>query len=266
MIEEKRKLAEEVAVLLKKNRELQEENEANKQAFEACLQEHILAFKHSRTWMIGSIFILPCALLNSFIKNPVSFSKKPREHFKRIFNLHYPPAGHGSEKLQIESGFPAPDCDEADTADQSNEPKKSELEDSRITYGLDAAPKANDNVTVAGIRKDSSKYTNEIIMASVTDEFSTACGGEDVGMIPLTLGNWEEVFSNNEIDLLFVESAWHGHNRSWEGIIPYANRTENAKILQDLTEYAGKRNVPTIFWNKEDPPDYENFQKGCFLF
>jgi len=98
------------------------------------------------------------------------------------------------------------------------------------------------------------------------DEFTSACFDEEVKLIHVTPDNWKDVLNSSEIDMLFVESAWYGHNESWFGILPYTNKTENDNLIRELTSYAGKMGFPAVFWSKEDPPHYEVFKKAASYF
>ena len=48
-------------------------------------------------------------------------------------------------------------------------------------------------------------------------------------------------------DMLFVESAWNGKNNSW-----YKKIANGSKDLLDVTDYCHERNIPVVFWNKEN--------------
>ncbi len=45
-------------------------------------------------------------------------------------------------------------------------------------------------------------------VACITDEFTHKCLAPECTLFPLTPENWRAVFADNNIDLLFVESAW----------------------------------------------------------
>lgn len=56
----------------------------------------------------------------------------------------------------------------------------------------------------------------------------------------------------------FVESAWNGNDGTWQNKIS-KNNTKNNIDLVDAINSAKKNKIPTIFWNKEDPPHFERF-------
>ena len=72
--------------------------------------------------------------------------------------------------------------------------------------------------------------------------------------------NWEQT----RIDFLFVESAWNGKFRLLA--IP-AHRLQGAgRRAVRLVEWCRAHGIPTVFWNKEDPPHYDDFLPAARLF
>ncbi|GAA0978045.1 glycosyltransferase [Acrocarpospora macrocephala] len=74
--------------------------------------------------------------------------------------------------------------------------------------------------------------------------------------------DWREVLTREKPDLLFVESAWRGNDFRWRFLI----RTEPKQPLIDLVAWCREQGIPTVFWNKEDPPNYDVFLKAAKLF
>ncbi|WP_449373282.1 glycosyltransferase family protein [Arthrobacter psychrolactophilus] len=66
------------------------------------------------------------------------------------------------------------------------------------------------------------------------------------------------------LDLVFIESAWAGNSRLWRGKI--AGDTGSSPQFQDLLAACKRMNIPTVFWNKEDPPHYDDFLGAAKLF
>lgn len=57
-------------------------------------------------------------------------------------------------------------------------------------------------------------------------------------------------------DLLFIESTWNGADGSWSN----ENRiTSQLPLIRSLTEFCNQNNIPTVFWNKEDPVHFVDF-------
>lgn len=97
-----------------------------------------------------------------------------------------------------------------------------------------------------------------LTVASVLDPFSHACFEPDCDLIPVTPAAWRDQISDRRIDLVLVESAWHGNNDAWQyRIAKYAAPPGNE--MADLLRWARRVGVPTVFWNKEDPPNFDRF-------
>lgn len=76
--------------------------------------------------------------------------------------------------------------------------------------------------------------------------------------------SWRQDLSGLKIDLLFVESAWTGNNGLWRGKI--AGPTGPAAPFRELLQWCKEQGTPTVFWNKEDPPHYDDFLPAGKLF
>jgi len=109
----------------------------------------------------------------------------------------------------------------------------------------------------------SAKLPSKMNVAMIVDEFTYNSFRFECNALPLEPENWQEIFNNNDIDFFFCESAWAGVDslkRPWRGKI-YASvnfTNENRGILLEILDYCKKNNIPTIFWNKEDPTHYED--------
>ena len=107
------------------------------------------------------------------------------------------------------------------------------------------------------------KSPKQMKVAVIVDEFSFNSFRYECNLLPLEPENWREVFEKHDIDLFFCESAWSGPDslrRPWKGKI-YASVNfpkENRGILLEILAYCKKNNIPTAFWNKEDPAHYED--------
>ena len=95
-------------------------------------------------------------------------------------------------------------------------------------------------------------------VASILDTFTHACFAPECDLIPIGPDNWIEAFKEHEIDMLFVESAWHGNDDAWLYRVAKYNAPPGNE-LSDVIAWCGKHNIPTVFWNKEDPPNFDRF-------
>ena len=102
------------------------------------------------------------------------------------------------------------------------------------------------------------KNTKDINIASILDEFSYQNFSKECNVFNVTPTDYMEIISNNDIDFLFIESAWKGKNGSWDHKIAKYNNQDKSE-LYELIDYCKRLNIPTVFWNKEDPIHFEKF-------
>lgn len=67
-----------------------------------------------------------------------------------------------------------------------------------------------------------------------------------------------------EPDFLFVESAWSGNSGRWRYMVTSSNGPKEP--LRKLIKVCKDKGIPTIFWNKEDPPHFDDFVRTAKLF
>jgi spore maturation protein CgeB len=109
------------------------------------------------------------------------------------------------------------------------------------------------------------KPLKKLKMAVIFDVFTTASYAEECELITFTPDNWLETLTSNKPDLLMVESAWVGNNGSWNKLVGYYGE-ENMKPLFNLIKWCNENNIPTVFWNKEDPVHFNRFIKTAVKF
>lgn len=106
---------------------------------------------------------------------------------------------------------------------------------------------------------------SDIKMACIFDEFSMASFGDIVSLITFSPDDWKTRFKNNKPDLLMIESAWKGNSGAWEYQIgKYSNNNNNFK-LKELILWCKRNQIPTVFWNKEDPIHFDKFKDAAAL-
>lgn len=116
------------------------------------------------------------------------------------------------------------------------------------------------------IKKSSEiKNLKDIKVAIICDQFTYDSFKYEFTPISILPDIWMEQFEDGKPDLFFCESAWDGHNFEglygpWRGKISkdYKAEEENRTILFEIIKYCRENSIPTIFWNKEDPPHYRN--------
>lgn len=107
--------------------------------------------------------------------------------------------------------------------------------------------------------------THQIVVGVIADEFFRRAFEYEWTAIYLTPERWKEELAENPIDFLFVDSAWqmeHGDKWKYQVLGDSAPRQE----LKDLVAYCRENGTPTVFWNREDPPHYDDAIATAKLF
>jgi len=92
----------------------------------------------------------------------------------------------------------------------------------------------------------------------IMDKFTFENYRLEADLLPLHPDYWKEQIMTERPDLVFIESAWEGNNGLWNKKIGYYGET-NAETIRSLVAWCKRRNIPTVFWNKEDPVHYDRF-------
>lgn len=95
---------------------------------------------------------------------------------------------------------------------------------------------------------------SKLRIVGISDEFTTTCISSASNYKALSRDNWQAEIENHLPDFLFVESAWKGNGGQWTDQI---NRI--SPNLLKLIDYCNQNEIPTVFWNKEDPVHYNSF-------
>ena len=104
----------------------------------------------------------------------------------------------------------------------------------------------------------------DVTFACILDQFSNLAFGYEVGLADLTPADWRERLASRRPDLLLVESAWRGTDDSWRRMVSSTNGVNEE--LRALVEWCRGHDIPTVFWNKEDPANFEHFSSTASLF
>ncbi len=104
--------------------------------------------------------------------------------------------------------------------------------------------------------KPSIKHHYKIVC--ILDEFSYECFKYESRFIQLEPESWKEIIDREKPDLLFVESAWKGKNKKWQHKISAWKNSKN-KTICDIVNFCQEKQIPTVFWNKEDPSNFQFF-------
>lgn len=98
----------------------------------------------------------------------------------------------------------------------------------------------------------------QILVGAILDEFSAACFAPEFRVVNLSGDRWNSQVGSARPDLVFVESAWRAVGGGWQGILS-RHGFDTSHRLESLLSWCEERGVPAVFWNKEDPPNYEVF-------
>ncbi|WP_230085281.1 glycosyltransferase family protein [Arthrobacter sp. AQ5-05] len=103
---------------------------------------------------------------------------------------------------------------------------------------------------------------SDLNVGVILDDFSAMafrCEWNSVALDPAT---WAQQLDG--LDLVFIESAWAGNDRLWRGKI--AGEGGPSQQFTRLLAACKAQGIPSVFWNKEDPPHYDDFLPAARLF
>jgi glycosyltransferase involved in cell wall biosynthesis len=96
-----------------------------------------------------------------------------------------------------------------------------------------------------------------ITAACVLDDFSFLSLEPELELIPLYPDSWTEAF-RTKVDLFLVEAFWRGSGGAWKGIA-YDYNVRERELIRNIARWCRRNHIPTVFWNKEDPPHFPEF-------
>ncbi|WP_417530279.1 FkbM family methyltransferase [Marinobacter lipolyticus] len=105
------------------------------------------------------------------------------------------------------------------------------------------------------------KSGKELRVACIMDDFTWSSYAPECQLNQLTPENWRAELEECQPELLFIESAWRGKDQLWGSKVGHTSQE-----LQEILRWCRERNVPTVFWNKEDPVHFETFLNTARLF
>lgn len=108
------------------------------------------------------------------------------------------------------------------------------------------------------ITETSERKVSKPLIMGIMDTFTLNCFSPEFNIITPTPENWISELESNQVEALFIESAWHGNEDSWLYQVGKYNNQNNRK-LRELVTLIRSKNIPVIFWNKEDPVHFEHF-------
>ncbi|HEX6286604.1 MAG TPA: glycosyltransferase [Acidimicrobiia bacterium] len=104
----------------------------------------------------------------------------------------------------------------------------------------------------------------DLKVATVLDPISATVFGPEFHHYPVSARSWQADIEEARPDLLFVESAYRGHDGNWATRV--ARFGAPSHHLADLVAWCRTHDIPTVFWNKEDPINFDWFVESARLF
>lgn len=101
-------------------------------------------------------------------------------------------------------------------------------------------------------------------IAAVLDDFSIQSFSDTANIWQIDPRRPEIDLDFVNFDFLLVESAWSGNSARWRYMV--TSKVGPKAPLIKLVEECKKRGIPTVFWNKEDPPHFDEFLQTASLF
>lgn len=98
----------------------------------------------------------------------------------------------------------------------------------------------------------------------IADEFTIHSFSTEWTLMTPGPDTWAEMLTADRPDLLFVESAWNGNDGAW--LYHFVGPSAPRRAVVDLVAACRSLGIPTLFWNKEDPPHFEQFLPTAKLF
>lgn len=117
--------------------------------------------------------------------------------------------------------------------------------------------KKTDPASTAPLRKRSQLIApigRRLRIAGVMDEFTFHSYEPECDLLQLHPEDWQQQLERFKPDMLFIESAWKGLDGLWQTKISNA-----APEILGAIAWCRAAEIPTLFWNKEDPVHFGTF-------
>ena len=113
-------------------------------------------------------------------------------------------------------------------------------------------------VDIPALKTPPTRSEGAPVVAAILDTFTEYCLRYEADLVLLTPKQWKRQLERAQPTFLLVESAWSGNNGEWRYLLTnYKSRDVNP--LRDLVKHCREHGLTTVFWNKEDPPNFDVF-------
>jgi hypothetical protein len=103
-------------------------------------------------------------------------------------------------------------------------------------------------------------------VACLLDRFSELGFGYEFDYVDFTPEDYREVIDREQPQMLLVESIWRGKDEAWNKLmVPDTEGSGPTEPVRELIAHCRRKGIPTVFWNKEDPPNFDHFVKTAAL-
>lgn len=109
------------------------------------------------------------------------------------------------------------------------------------------------------------KNNKDYNVLTIMDEFTQDCFRDEFNLISAEKTSWREQLDNHSFDMFFAESAWRGNDSTWSYCMSKIKGKFGVELLELLLE-CKRQKIPTVFWNKEDPVNYDVFIDAAKYF
>lgn len=118
----------------------------------------------------------------------------------------------------------------------------------------DESYSANIKMAERLLEEEGNSARNKIKIAAIMDTFTEASFRPECELMQLYPDRWQEQLLEFKPAFVLIESAWRGVEGLWEKKI-----CSPSVELTSLLEFCHEQELPTILWNKEDPPHFQEF-------
>ena len=113
-------------------------------------------------------------------------------------------------------------------------------------------------VDIPALKTPPTRSEGAPVVAAILDTFTEYCLRYEADLALLTPKQRKRQLERAQPTFLLVESAWSGNNGEWRYLLTnYTSRDVNP--LRDLVKHCREHGLTTVFWNKEDPPNFDVF-------
>jgi len=135
------------------------------------------------------------------------------------------------------------------------------LIEEKLTWGCVVEPMIRNLCPKFKVTQFQDRNARKTKIACIMDDFTFTSYSPEADLFQLTPHNYEKELTEFEPELLFIESAWRGKDDLWGSKVGHRSRE-----VVGIVDWCKKNNIPTIFWNKEDPVHFETFLNTAKLF